>query len=143
MGVFASFVALVALVPAVVLVVAGLRVLRSASTAHRVPVEAVVVDYTNFTNPSRVTFDYPVPGGWSRATRVEGFSSIPRQGWLVHPGQRFVVWVDPHRPQDVALSAAGSARGVLGPAMVVGGAAWGLFGLMVLATVLRLGLNAG
>lgn len=143
MALFATCVALVAIVPAAAMIVGGVRLARGASTEGRVAVEAVVVDYTNHTRARYVTFDYPVPGGWSRATRMEGISTIPRQGFLVHPGQRFTVWVDPLRPDDVALSADGSAKGLAGPALVVAGAIWGLFGAGMVAVVVDIGSRAG
>lgn len=72
------------------MVVAGVRMMRRPPAVHRVPIDAVVVEYSTMTRPRKVTFDYPAPDGtWLRATR---FSALPqvqaRQGWYVRAGDR-------------------------------------------------------
>ncbi len=135
---FVVFAAIVAFVPAVVMVLVGVRLTRAASTSGRIPVEARVVDYTYLTTPRRVTFDYPGPDGrWLRATRVEGVSPIRSQGLFPRPGDPLTVWVQPQRPDDVVLPQGGSARGFGGVALVVVGAGWGLFGLAAVLGAVR------
>lgn len=135
-GLFVTIVLLGSLVPGVVLVALGLRLVRGARTQGLVPVEAVVVHYTNFVSPHRVTFDYPAPdGSWLRATRVEGFSQVERRGWYVEPGARLTVYVDPANPRDVRLGQAASASSLGGVALVVAGCMFGLGGPAFLATV--------
>ena len=108
----------------VALLLGGVAMSRRASDrGSRVAVEAVVVERSTFTDPARVTFDYPLPqGGWARATRVEGVPSPGARGAARHPGERITVWVDPRRPDDVQLPGARSAAGLGGGLlMVVGG----------------------
>lgn len=136
---FAAVLLVLTVVPALALVLGGLAVRRRSSTAGLVPVEAVVVDFSNATRSNRVTFDYPAPdGSWLRATRVEGISTVQRDGLLVRPGDRLTVHVDPVRPSDVRLPQHGSAGGLAGPAMVVGGVAWGVVGLGFLGVAVLL-----
>ncbi|MGW6129319.1 hypothetical protein ACWFNE_04760 [Cellulomonas sp. NPDC055163] len=143
LGLFAVVVMVLTLVPAVALVVGGLATRRRSTTAGLVPVEAVVVDFSNATRSNRVTFDYPAPdGSWLRATRVEGVSTVRRSGLLVHPGDRLTVYVDPARPADVRLSQGGSAAGLAGPVMVVAGIVWGVVGVVFLFAVLLLARSA-
>lgn len=135
-GLFAGMILLLALVPAVGLVVGGVATRRRSSTVGLVPVEAVVVHYSNATRSNRVTFDYPAPDGSRlRATRVEGVSTVQRTGPFVHPGDRLTVYVDPRRPSDVRLAQHGSAAGLAGPVMIGAGIVWGLVGLLFLMGV--------
>lgn len=88
-----------------------------------VALEAVVVHRTSHVRPSRVTFDHPVPGGWVRATRVDGLPVTGADGRTAGPGDRITVWADPRHPADVRLSggsAASSVGGVLLLLMGVG-----------------------
>lgn len=134
MALFGAVILVLTLVPAVALVLGGVAARRRSSTAGLVPVEAVVVDFSNATRSNRVTFDYPAPDGSRlRATRVEGVSTVQRSGLLVHPGDRLTVYVDPRRPSDVRLAQHGSAAGLAGPAMIAGGVVWGVVGLLFLA----------
>lgn len=113
---------------------------RSADRGHRVAVEAVVVDRSAFTDPARITFDYPLPqGGWARATRVEGVPSPGAQGAARHPGERITVWVDPHRPDDVQLPGARRASGLGGVVLMVLGALLCVGALGMLLLVLAFG----
>jgi hypothetical protein len=128
-----TFVGLATLVPAVVLVVSGVRLAGRPSKVHRVPVEATVVHFTVLRRAPRVTFDYPAPDGtWLRTTRMAGLVPMQRQGLLVRPGDRMTVYVDPTRPHDVSLGTAGSAGGFLGIALIVFGAMLGVLGITVL-----------
>lgn len=119
-----AFPVLLLLVAGVGLLVGGLAMSRrAADRGHRVAVEAVVVDRSAFTDPARITFDYPLPqGGWARATRVEGLPSPGVHGAARQPGERITVWVDPHRPEDVQLPGARSAAGLGAVLLVVLGA---------------------
>ena len=127
---------LIALVPAVVMVVLGARMMRRSSSVTRVPIEAVVVSFTNFTRPARVTFDYPAPDGSRlRATRVVGLISVRRQGWFVSAGDRLTVQVNPANPLDVSLGSVGSVSGFGGIALVLIGSAFGLFGIAAVGLV--------
>ncbi|MBF0689497.1 MAG: DUF3592 domain-containing protein [Cellulomonas sp.] len=105
----------------VALLLGGLAMSRRASDrGERVAVEAVVVERSSFTDPARITFDYPLPGGgWARATRVEGAPSPGVHGAARHPGERITVWVDPRRPDDVRLPGARSASGLGGGLLTV------------------------
>lgn len=139
-GIFVTFALLVALVPATVMVFVGRHLRRRSTTAGLVPIDAVVVAYTNWTTPKRVTFDYPAPDGTVlRATRVEGFSDVQRPtGWFVHPGARLTVYVNPARPHDVRLSQAASAAGFGGVALIAAGCVWALLGLSFAAVTASL-----
>ena len=97
------------------MVVAGVRMIRRPPAVHRVPIDAVVVEYSTMTRPRKVTFDYPAPDGtWLRATR---FSALPQvqagQGWYVRAGDRVRVYVNPANPVGVNLGAMGTAGGFL------------------------------
>ncbi len=109
----------------------GVALVRRTSRAprERVGVEAVVVHRTSHVRPSSVTFDYPVPGGWQRAKRVEGLPATTPQGRRAQPGDRIVVWVDPHRPGDVRLSPGASPASMGGVALVLAGMMFLGFGL--------------
>ena len=136
---FAAFMLIITLGPAVGLVLGGIGVSRRARVSERVAVDAVVVEYSNWSTPRRVTFDYPAPNGqWLRARKVEGFSSVQRSGYLVNPGDRVTVYVDPANPIDVRLSPGGSAAGLLGPFMVAGGVALALFGVVMVISAASL-----
>src|SRR5690606_24145775 len=93
-------VAAVPLLIAVGLVAAGISSLRRSrrDQARRTPVEAVVVEHSFMVQPAQVTFDYPVPGGWSRARRTVGLPVVRTDGIRVVPGDRLTVWVDPQDP---------------------------------------------
>ncbi|ADG75442.1 conserved hypothetical protein [Cellulomonas flavigena DSM 20109] len=121
------------LVLGLVLVVSGVALVRRASrTPHeRIAVEAVVVGRTFMVEPSRITVDHPVPGGWRRATLVEGLPTMSATGRVAQPGDRVVVWVDPRRPQDVRLSPAYDSGSLLGIWLVAIGVMAGLFGLVM------------
>jgi len=140
LGFWLTIVSLFVLVPGAVMVVLGVRMTRRSSAVPRVPIEAVVVDFTNFTRPSRVTFDYPAPDGtWLRATRVCGLVSIRRRGWFVAPGDRLTVYVNPASPLDVSLGDVGGVRSLGGIALILAGSMFGLFGIaqVVLMAVTR------
>lgn len=112
------------------MIVAGLRMQRRITEVPRVAVEAVVVTYSNWTRPTHVVFDYPAPDGrWLRARRVVGVPLVQRQGLLVRAGDRLTVFVNPQQPHDVNLGPVGSAGGVFGIVLMIGGAAVILFGL--------------
>ncbi|GEM_PF-947435 len=140
--VFLAFILLVSVGGGLALLLGGSALRRSSATGGRVPVDAVVVDYSNFTRPSKVTFDYPVPGGWRRATRVEGLSSVRTSGLLVQQGDRLTVWVHPQRPDDVVLEQVASPRALGGVVMMVAGVAAIVLGLAVSAGVVVLFLRA-
>ena len=125
---FIVFFVVVGLVPAVVLVLCGVRVYRRAASVGRVAVQAFLVDSRmTFTRTSELTFDYPGPDGrWLRATRLQGLPVVQHSGWFMRPGDRLTVFVDPNHPLDVTLGQAGSASGGIGIAMIVVGAFWGL-----------------
>ena len=113
------------------MVVAGVRMMRRPPAVYRVPIDAVVVEYSMMTRPRKVTFDYPAPDGtWLRATR---FSVLPqvqaRQGWYVRAGDRVRVYVNPANPADVNLGAMGTASGFLAFFLIVAGAFMGLTSL--------------
>ena len=126
-------VGLFVVLPAAVMVVVGVWMIRRSSAVPRVPIEAVVVNFTNFTRPPRVTFDYPAPDGtWLRATRVCGFVNIRRRGWLVKPGDQLTVQVNPAYPLDVSLGGAAGVRGIGSIALILAGSMFGLFGIALL-----------
>ncbi|MCC2335870.1 DUF3592 domain-containing protein [Cellulomonas wangsupingiae] len=110
--------------------VGGVVVLRRATRLPStwVAVEAVVVHRTSHVRPASVTFDYPVPGGWLRARRVEGLAVTTGDGRVAGPGDRITVWVDPRAPGAVRL-AAGSASSVAGVLLL-------LMGLMLVGLAL-------
>lgn len=113
-----------ALVPGIGMIVGGVALARrSADGRGLVAVEAIVVDRTRFTDPARLTFDYPLPNGtWARATRVEGVPSPGQQGAARRPGERITVWVNPRNPSDVRLPGARAAAGLGGILLaVIGG----------------------
>ena len=119
-------------VPGAVLVVVGLRMQRRTMDVPRVPVQAVVVEFSNWSTPKRVVFDYPTPDGtWLRARRVTGIAQLQTRGFLVRPGDGITVYVDPRRSHDVNLGPIGSAGGFAGIAMVVFGALLVVAGLVV------------
>lgn len=128
-AVIATFV----LVVGVGLVTGGVALLRwtSRTSRERIPVVAVCVGRTFMSRPSRITFDHPVPGGWRRTTRVESFPTTSATGRLAQPGDHIVVWADPHRPDDVRLSAMNDSRGLLAILLIVLGVLAGLFSLVV------------
>ena len=116
---------------AAVAVVGAVMLRRNARLpTSRVPVEAVVVHRTSHVRPSSVTFDYPVPGGWLRARRVEGLPVTNGQGRVAQPGDRITVWVDPRDPAAVRLSSGASASSMGGVLLIlmglllVGGGLW-------------------
>ena len=136
MGLVLGFLAVVTVGPAIAMVLAGVRLSRRSTVAHRVPVEAVVVHFENFRQPARVTFDYPAPDGtWLRDRKVAGLVAMQRQGFGVQPGDRLTVWVDPRNPRDVSLGDIGSAGGFAGVALVGGGVVWALGGLSLIVTL--------
>ncbi|WP_156968275.1 DUF3592 domain-containing protein [Cellulomonas bogoriensis] len=125
-------------VPGAVLVVVGLRLQRQTTSVPRVPVQAVVVEYSNWSSPKRVVFDYPAPDGtWIRARRMTGIAQMQTRGLLVRPGDGITVYVDPKRPHDVNLGPVGSASGFAGVAMIVFGAGLVLAGLSNTVTFAR------
>ncbi|RYV52231.1 hypothetical protein [Pengzhenrongella frigida] len=127
MPVVLTFVALFTLIPAVVMVAAGLRLRRRPAEVARVPVTAVVVHVTA-DRASRVTFDYPAPDGSRlRATRLCGLATIRDNG--------LTVYVDPTNPTDVSLGGIASASGFGGVALIGGGLLFGLFGLTQLVSI--------
>ncbi|WP_243882246.1 DUF3592 domain-containing protein [Cellulomonas dongxiuzhuiae] len=116
----------------------GALLRRGARTPRtRIPLEAVVVERTSHVRPTRVTFDHPVPGGWVRATRVEGMPVTTADGRTARPGDRITVWADARDPRDVRLAAASAASSMGGVllllmgAMLAGLALW--FAMAVLA----------
>lgn len=121
------------LVVAVALVVGGVALVRRTSRTprERVQVVAVVVKRTRMSRPSRITIDYPVPGGWRRATLVEGLPTTSATGRLAQPGDHVAAWVDPRRHWDVRLSPANDSRGFLGVLLVVMGVMAGTFALLL------------
>ena len=123
LGFWLTIVSLFVLVPGAVMVVLGVRMTRRSSAVPRVPIEAVVVDFTNFTRPSRVTFDYPAPDGtWLRATRHSMWPEVRfRQRRFVQAGDRVRVYVNPANPADVNLGAMGTAGGLLAFYLIVVG----------------------
>ena len=124
-------VAVPSLVLGLALVVGGVALVRRTSrTPHeRIAVEAVVVGRTFLVEPSRITVDHPMPGGWRRATLVEGLPTMSATGRVAQPGDRVVVWVDPRRPDDVRLSPAYESGSLLGMWMVGIGVLAAVFGL--------------
>lgn len=127
------------LVPGLVLFLLGF-LNRKSDTHERVRVLAQVVEYSNFTRPHRVTFDYPLPDGqWNRQTKMATYISDPtgalrRPMSLVRPGHQFYVYVNPANPFDVTLGFANPARvfPILG--MLIGAAFTGMY-LLFLAVV--------
>lgn len=116
-----------------VALVVGVVLWFRTSTSGHVPVQAVVVQYANWTRPGHVVFDYPLPDGtWGRARRTTGIVSPViggRRGALVAAGDRFTVYVDPRRPADVKLarrSSAGASAGVM--LVIFGLLSWRMLG---------------
>jgi len=131
-------------IPVLVLLFAGVGMLvggralarRSSDSRGLVTVEAVVVERTSFTDPARITFDYPLPdGSWARATRVEGVPTPGERGAARRPGERIPVWVNPQNPSDVRLPGARSASGAGGVLLMV-------LGVMACVAALVMGLAA-
>ncbi|UZN02140.1 DUF3592 domain-containing protein [Cellulomonas sp. S1-8] len=104
-----------------------------------VEVGAVVVERTAYVRPSSVTFDYPVPGGWLRARRVEGMPVTTRQGKTAQPGDWFMVWVDPRNPGAVQLSVGASVSTVGGVLLVFVGLMPAIGGLWFVTNTLAPG----
>lgn len=131
----------VVLAVGVALVLGGTAMSRRARDARGlVEVEGVVVERTSFSDPARLTFDYPLPdGSWARATRVEGLPSPGERGAARRPGERVTVLVDPHRPADVRLPGARSAAG-LGGALLVGVGVVACLGALLLGGILLAGV---
>lgn len=126
----ATVVAIVTLVPAIAMIAGGLRMVRRPQQVPRVPIDAVVVEYSNYNRAKRVTFDYPAPDGtWLRATRMAGLATLQTQGFLVQPGDRIRAYVNPADPVDVSLGAVGSAGGLFGAVLLVVGVLLGVAGL--------------
>jgi len=123
------------------LVAGGVLVLRrnARQPVTRVPVEAVVVHRTSHVRPSSVTFDYPVPGGWLRARRVEGLPATTAEGRVARPGDRITVWVDPRDPVAVRLGAGSSASSMGGVLLLLMGLMFGGGGLWFASVVALMG----
>jgi len=138
-GAVALVFAVAVLVVGLGLVAGGVAIWRHTARIprERVPVEAFCVDRTFMSQPARVTLDYPVPGGWRRATLIEGLPTTSVTGGPARPGDRVVVWVDPHRPQDVRLSPAAGAGGIGGLALLVMGLFVCGFALMLVTSGIR------
>ncbi len=107
----------IALIPGIILFLVGFLNRKPKESEQRVKVQAYVVEFTNWTRPARVVFDYPLPNGqWSRqAKRVSvmpdhtGKNKLGLVAW-VKPGHPFPVYVNPANPHDVSIGAAGVAR---------------------------------
>lgn len=131
------------LVPGIVLFLLGFFN-RKSDNHRRVQVLAHVVDYTNFTRPHRVTFDYPLPdGSWNRQTKMATFmtdtagKSSLGSTRLIRPGYQFYVYVDPANPFDVPLGSASPTRVLPILAMVLGAGCLALFLLSIATVTLR------
>jgi hypothetical protein len=132
------FVTVVTLVPAAAMIFAGVSLRRKTVAVTRIPLEAVVVEYTNWVSPHKVTFDYPAPDGRPiRATRVVGFGlpTLSTPGSLVHPGDRLTVYVNPARPLDVSLGDLSSSGGFGGIVLIVVGSMFALGGLAAIFAI--------
>lgn len=123
----------------VALITAGMNLLRRAGRDHaaRIPVQGRVVEFTNFTQPPRVAFDYPGPDGRPlRATRT-GMAQVT-SSVVVRPGDPIQVYVNPQRPVDVSLGL-GSVRNGWGLILIGAGALIGFgslsFGALALSAV--------
>lgn len=126
--------AVVALVVGAALLVGGIALIRRPSRVHRVAIDAVIVDFSNFTRVKRVTFDYPAPDGtWLRASKVAGFPVVSTSGFLVRPGDTIKVHVNPANPVDVSLGEVGGAGGFAGFFLAAAGGGLVLVGLGIAA----------
>jgi len=126
----------VTLVAGAAMVVGGIVLVRRPSRVPRVPIDAVIVDFSNFTKVKRVTFDYPAPDGtWLRATKVAGLPVVSTRGFLVRPGDTIRVHVDPANPVDVSLGEVGSAGGFAGIFLAIAGGGAVIVGLGIVAEI--------
>jgi murein DD-endopeptidase MepM/ murein hydrolase activator NlpD len=138
MAFFAVLVTAVTLVPAAVMIFAGVSMRRKTVAVTRIPLEAVVVEYTNWNRPHKVTFDYPAPDGSPiRATRVVGLGlpTLSTPGSVVHPGDRLTVYVNPAKPLDVSLGDLSSSGGFGGIVLIAVGSMFAVGGLVAIFAI--------